>query len=224
MPGTHVAFADFVFRSNRYLTEGVCPKLAGNAQGHRRYSVIVIRHRRTYAMKTMRFLSCLGALILAACSTGGPAVWFERDAAMAGRRTVEMRPLVDQRAERNDDIPAEITRDITSALKTHGFALVEDHSQGQVTVLACKLGAYEKGNALARWVAPGAGKTSCLVKCEVSDRETAKTLGQITANREVAAGGLYTIGYEKRILTEVAEDIASALDNATRVSRGGTAK
>jgi hypothetical protein len=177
-------------------------------------------------MKALRFLSHTIWLWLAACSTGTPITWIERDVSLAGWRMVEIPPIVDQTGTKHDfDVAATIRQEVIGDLKKHGFEVLQGDTHGEkVIVASCKVVSYEMGSAFARWAAPGSGKTECVVKCALSDRESGKSLGEITANREVAAGGLYTVGYEKRILSEVGEDIASELDKATKTAPKDSAR
>lgn len=177
-------------------------------------------------MNASRFLCCTTLLCLAACSTGMPIVWIERDVSLAGWRTVQILPIVDESGKKRDfDVAATIRQEVISNLKNRGLAVVDDsRMRPNVIVAACKLISYETGSALARWAAPGSGKTECFVKCALTDKESGKPLGEITANRMVAAGGLYTVGYERRILSEVSEDIASELDKATQRAIGDSAR
>lgn len=188
------------------------------------------RHRHRFQfetiMKASRLLYFTILLCLAACSTGMPIVWIERDVSLAGLRTVEILPIVDETGKKRDfDVTATIRQEVVSNLENRGFA-IEDGSRVRhnMIVVACKLISYEAGSALARWTAPGSGKTQCFVKCTLTDKESGKPLGEITANRTVAAGGLYTVGYERRILSEVSEDIASELDKATQRAAGDSAR
>ena len=165
-------------------------------------------------------------LSLAACSTGKPIVWIERDVSLAGWRTVEILPIVDESGKKHElDVATTIRQEVISNLEKRGLVIMSAGSmRHNVIVAECKLISYEAGSALARWTAPGSGKTECFVKCTLTDKESGKQLGEITASRMVAAGGLYTVGYERRILSEVSEDIASELDKATQRTNGGSAR
>tara|TARA_B110000438_G_scaffold134458_1_gene130118 strand:- start:1508 stop:2020 length:513 start_codon:yes stop_codon:yes gene_type:complete len=75
---------------------------------------------------------------------------------------------------------------------------------------------YKEGNAFARWVMPGMGKTVLSVEAILTD-ESGNSVLQSQATRSIGAGGGYTINAWKRVFNQVAEelidDLASVKDN-----------
>ena len=67
---------------------------------------------------------------------------------------------------------------------------------------------YAKGNAFARWMLPGAGKTSLSVKADVFD-EKEMLVANAEAERSVSAGGGYTIGAWEQVFDDVAEALVA---------------
>jgi hypothetical protein len=66
--------------------------------------------------------------------------------------------------------------------KKTAFAMPGDY------VLSINIDDYKPGNAFARWLMPGAGKTELSVVCSVADTD-GKELSKIPARRYIAAGG-----------------------------------
>ena len=75
---------------------------------------------------------------------------------------------------------------------------------------------YSKGNAVARWMLPGAGKTILSVEARLKDNVGA-VIAESQATESIGAGGLYTIGAWKRVFDKVANslvtDIAGLVNN-----------
>ena len=69
---------------------------------------------------------------------------------------------------------------------------------------------YEKGNAFARWVMPGLGKTVLSVEATLVDANE-RVLAESQATRSVGAGGGYTIGAWKAVFSDVADSLVADL-------------
>ena len=65
---------------------------------------------------------------------------------------------------------------------------------------------YTKGNAVARWLVPGAGKTILSVEARLVS-ETGTTVAESQATESIGAGGLYTVGAWKRVFDKVAKSL-----------------
>jgi len=69
---------------------------------------------------------------------------------------------------------------------------------------------YQAGNAFARWLMPGAGKTILSVEGFVKD-STGTVLAATQASESVGAGGGYTIGAWKTVFDKVAKMLVKDL-------------
>ena len=67
---------------------------------------------------------------------------------------------------------------------------------------------YAKGNAFARWMLPGAGKTSLSVKADVFNNQEI-LIANAQAERSVSAGGGYTIGAWEQVFDDVAKALVA---------------
>ena len=65
---------------------------------------------------------------------------------------------------------------------------------------------YTKGNAVARWLLPGAGKTILSVEARLVSK-TGTTVAESQATESIGAGGLYTVGAWKRVFDTVAKSL-----------------
>jgi hypothetical protein len=65
---------------------------------------------------------------------------------------------------------------------------------------------YSKGNAVTRWMMPGAGKTILSVEAELKNPDGV-VVAESQATESIGAGGLYTIGAWKRVFDKVAESL-----------------
>jgi len=69
---------------------------------------------------------------------------------------------------------------------------------------------YEKGNAFARWMLPGMGKTILSVEANMKNKN-GEIVAQSQATRSIGAGGGYTIGAWKKVFQDVSETLVSDL-------------
>ena len=65
---------------------------------------------------------------------------------------------------------------------------------------------YTKGNAVARWLMPGAGKTILSVEARLVS-ETGTTVAESQATESIGGGGLYTVGAWKKVFDKVATSL-----------------
>ena len=72
---------------------------------------------------------------------------------------------------------------------------------------------YEKGNAAARWLMPGLGKTILSVEATLFDSQE-KPVASSQATRSVGAGGAFTIGAWKAVFDDVATTLVSDIKEA----------
>tara|TARA_B100000029_G_C17136756_1_gene800837 strand:- start:191 stop:694 length:504 start_codon:yes stop_codon:yes gene_type:complete len=69
---------------------------------------------------------------------------------------------------------------------------------------------YKEGNAFARWMMPGMGKTVLSVEAILTN-ETGVAVAQSQATRSIGAGGGYTINAWSRVFNQVAEQLVEDL-------------
>ena len=72
---------------------------------------------------------------------------------------------------------------------------------------------YDEGNAFARWMVPGMGKTILSVEAVLYD-EIGKAIAQSQATRSIGAGGGYTINAWSRVFDQVAKQLVDDLVSA----------
>jgi hypothetical protein len=168
-------------------------------------------------MKRLLAVLVLPMLVWACVAAHKPALWKEPGVSFQGYRTVELMPVANDTGKSfsNFDVPAELTLILQKKLKDKGFT-VDGAGQERVLVVNASLTEYEAGSALARWILPGAGATKCTLKVAVSDKQSGKPMSAFVESDSVAAGGLYTIGADRRILGTVAGKVADDLERLTR--------
>jgi LEA14-like dessication related protein len=71
---------------------------------------------------------------------------------------------------------------------------------------------YSKGNAVARWMLPGAGKTILSVEARLKN-DVGAIVAESQATESIGAGGLYTIGAWKRVFDKVANSLVTDIAN-----------
>ncbi len=155
-------------------------------------------------------------MLVAACAAPRP-LYKEPGVSFQGYRTVEVMPVVNETGKtfENFNVPEALTQNLRDKLKEKGFT-VGAAGEDNVLVIKWSLMTYEPGSALARWILPGAGATKCTVKVTVSDKKTGKMMSEFVESEAVAAGGLYTIGMDRRILGQVAGKVADDLNRLVK--------
>lgn len=110
------------------------------------------------------------------------------------------------------DVAVEYTQALQTTLTEKGYAVVSTGpSDGPWIELVSSLVSYEPGSAGQRWLLPGTGRTHATIRTLVRDGASGKLLADVVVSDSVAAGGLYTVGMDKRILKNFARALAEEL-------------
>lgn len=145
-------------------------------------------------------------LFLAGCSTSSN---FTYDPGIGSGSNIQISSVTSENLTGqtfdNLDVSAEMTSAVERALKDRNITS-KDSANINIRIIQ-----YKKGNAVARWVVPGAGMTVLSVEAVLTDPNN-KEIGWGQVTRSIGAGGLYTIGAYKTIFTEVANALVKELD------------
>ena len=82
-------------------------------------------------------------------------------------------------------------------------------------VIDTKIINYAPGNAALRWLLPGAGETRLTVESSIINNE-GRVVAKIPVDRQVAAGGVQTVGAYKYVFEDVAKAIVTVLRDETK--------
>ena len=99
---------------------------------------------------------------------------------------------------------------LSQEIKGQLSALGLDSGSGAPATMKVNIIQYEKGNAVARWIMPGLGKTILSVEGEILGAD-GSLIASSQATETVGAGGLYTIGAWKQVFEKVARSLATDL-------------
>jgi hypothetical protein len=149
---------------------------------------------------------------------GHTTVWLERSTSLSTKT-----PLLLARATDGTKVllsPAmldDFTSMIRAGLEDNGFAVL-DSAQTSASSAAVRIEPiiirYDPGSAGARWLSPGLGATICIIRATLSDPITNDVVGEILSWRNIASGGLFSIGAHKYVPRHTSEDIGKALREA----------
>ncbi len=158
-------------------------------------------------MKT-KWLTLTVLVIASGCATK-PDISIEAGSSLTKFTQVEIAQAVNETGNSaNDSVALTFGSDLREAFRSEGVT-VTDSSQPEGTLLVKpSLIHYEAGSAIARWILPGMGRTQASVSALLLDKATGKSLGDVAASDQVAAGGLYTIGQDRLILSRLANGFA----------------
>jgi hypothetical protein len=99
---------------------------------------------------------------------------------------------------------------LSQEIKGQLSALGLDSGSGAPATMKVNIIQYEKGNAVARWIMPGLGKTILSVEGEILGAD-GSLIANSQATETIGGGGLYTIGAWKRVFEKVARSLATDL-------------
>jgi Domain of unknown function (DUF4410) len=157
-----------------------------------------------------------GALLVAGCAAQ-PDVVIEQGVSLAKFTQVEVTPAANETGSSDNDQAAQtFGDDLRSALQSEGVAVSESGPPASTLVVKPALAHYEAGSAIARWILPGAGRTQASVSASLVDKATGESLGDLAASDQIAAGGLYTIGQDRLILSRLANGFAKEIAQRIR--------
>tara|TARA_B100000989_G_C19510470_1_gene458761 strand:+ start:521 stop:1012 length:492 start_codon:yes stop_codon:yes gene_type:complete len=107
------------------------------------------------------------------------------------------------------DVEVEMRLAVMEAVR---LAELNDRS-GTAHKLKVDIVQYEKGNAAARWLMPGLGKTILSVEATLLD-EADKPVASSQATKSVGAGGAFTIGAWKAVFEGVAKSLVKDIKDS----------
>jgi hypothetical protein len=153
-------------------------------------------------------------LLLVSCATGTAMTVMENREALQSYQFIEVIPVSNDTGKSFDfNVTDIITQHLKANLESKGYRLTEaSPERTKVLTVESSLTEYQRGSALSRWVAPGAGATVCTVRSSLVDKQSGRSIGEIIVPKVVSAGGLYSIGADKGILEAVAIDLADEID------------
>jgi hypothetical protein len=124
--------------------------------------------------------------------------------------------------ETGRNLAGEATKSLIDKLQAGGLFQVVDEAP---LVFTCDIERFAEGSALKRWVLPGWGSTQAGIAVMVWEQPGDKILATFRSHAHVDAGGLYTVGADRYILSAAFDDIVKQLREwvaGATSSRGGT--
>lgn len=113
------------------------------------------------------------------------------------------------RAQASFDYAAYLAEQVRQRLSARGIRVVESAGTN-VVVVDIAIHLYQEGSALGRWLLPGGGATYAVVQAEF--RKAGEPVGaDLLSVSVIASAGLYSVGGEKTVLEDVADEIVAFL-------------
>jgi len=110
----------------------------------------------------------------------------------------------------NDPRDRELFNIYRKHLKTSFVKSGIDYEEGQEKVIVdITIYSYNKGNAFARWLLPGAGTSRLLVQAAI--KKDAVLIGAIESQQSISWGGGFSIGGWQHVINWSAKDIGSKI-------------
>ena len=105
------------------------------------------------------------------------------------------------------DYAAYLAAQVRQRLSASAVSIVESGGAHAVAV-QITIHLYQEGSAFGRWLLPGAGATYAVVRAEL--RKPGQAVGaDLLAVSVIRSGGVYSIGGEKAVLDDVADEIVA---------------
>ena len=139
----------------------------------------------------------------------------QQGASLSGIKQLAVAPASNDTGQTYElDISAVFTDDLTSALRSRGYTVLDPNTAPADTVIVqCSFVSYAPGNAFQRWLMPGLGPTDATVKTSLVNKSTGSVLGIMLTEKRETGGGLLSVGAYKYILDRVANEVAEVIDN-----------
>jgi hypothetical protein len=175
----------------------------------------IAREQRTYFGVQRRAAILIAALLLVvSCTAPPPELEMQPGASLLGRKTLAVAPASNDTGQTYElDIAGVFTDDLTSALRSKGYTVVDaTTAPADAVIVQSSFISYAPGNAFQRWLMPGLGPTEATVKTILTDKSTGSVLAGMLTRKEVTSGGLFSVGAYEFILQHVADAVAAAID------------
>ncbi len=179
---------------------------------YRRHTPLTDPRRRTRRRAVLLIAALLP--VVGCAPPAPPELTMLPDASLSGIKMLGVAPASNDTGQTYElDIGAIFTDDLTSALRSKGYTVIEPNSAPpDAVIVQCSFVSYAPGNAFQRWLVPGLGPTQATVKTSLIDKKSGHILGGMVTGEEVASGGLLSAGAYKFILQRVADEVAGAID------------
>lgn len=70
---------------------------------------------------------------------------------------------------------------------------------------------YTPGMVSGRWIGFGGGAAICILRVQLSDRQSGRLLGDIVGTYQVQSGGLFTVGADEQVPKTTARLLAGRI-------------
>jgi Domain of unknown function (DUF4410) len=156
-------------------------------------------------------LALAALVVLAACATK-PDMKVEQGVSLSRFTQVEVASAQNETGiAENDRAANNFEQDLTSALRSQGISVTASGPPGATLIVKPALVHYEAGSAVSRWILPGSGRTQATVSAALIDKATGQSVGDVASTQQVAAGGLFSVGADRWILTQLANGMANEI-------------
>ena len=153
-------------------------------------------------------------LLIGGCTSTKPVVRMEKNVSLTKYKMFEVPPVSNETGKTFEfDVANELTQQIKLLLNEKGYTINnENEIQDNILTITNSLIVYEPGNAVKRWLLPGAGATKTIVKTSLIDKKSGEIIGEMLTTKQISGGGLYSVGADKSILKTVAEGIINGIE------------
>ena len=162
----------------------------------------------------------LGALIVSASAYAErPLLWLDEGVNLNGRQ-FEIAPVteVDRQAD-DTGATSSLQQKLTEHLAVLGVLASAARADGNRVIVVCRVMKYAGGSVAGRWVGGGLGAAYIIVRVMLLDGGSHALLGDMVSVQEIAGGGLFSIGAEKTVVSNAAEEIANAIAQRQKAAR-----
>ena len=107
------------------------------------------------------------------------------------------------------DAATYLTQQIRQRLSEGGATMLQS-TDANAVIVEVSIHLFQEGSAFGRWLAPGAGTAYAVVRAHFRKDGHSAGADLLTVS-VIAAGGLYSLGAEKTVLEDAADEIAAFL-------------
>lgn len=144
---------------------------------------------------------------------GNTKIWLDKGVSLEGYNKVMLFHIQDATNRKlSSDILDRLTSLIRIKLEGAGITVIQPgHLPTKASVKVKPIiTKYEPGSAGGRWLSPGLGATTCIIRATIIHTQSNEVIGEIISWKQVSSGGLFSVGAKKYVPKETAEAIAGA--------------
>lgn len=168
----------------------------------------------------VKLLVVVGMLIASASAHADRHIlWLDEGVDLGSRRFSVANVTANNPGAEDMSAARDLQENLISKLTALGVLASTNEATEHTVVVDCRIMKYASGSVAGRWIGGRVGAADIIVRVTLSDNVTHVLLGDMVSIQEVRGGGLFSIGAEKAIIRDAAEEIARGISDRLNQAR-----